>query len=184
MTPERISRAPGALFKRTSSVLRAYLDRTLSVLPAYLKFTSSVLQAYLERTSTAPPPHVPFGTLSFFDRYCISLYNCYRTVRHEKRGIALLLRAFLMPHCPVQRYSDGVCSLLFHLFFIICHPYIPLHLEEMIFILVHLEVDRPLIFGDAEGLLIAITQCLGGPWPYFPMRVFCTQLSVSCFLFV
>ena len=27
----------------------------------------------------------------------------------------------------------GVCSLLFHLFFIICHPYIPLHLEEMIF---------------------------------------------------
>ena len=41
-----------------------------------------------------------------------------------------------MPHCPVtvvQRYRDGVCSLLFHLFFIICHPYIPLHLEEMIF---------------------------------------------------
>ena len=41
-----------------------------------------------------------------------------------------------MPHCPVtvvQRYRDVVCSLLFHLFFIICHPYIPLHLEEMIF---------------------------------------------------
>ena len=38
-----------------------------------------------------------------------------------------------MPHCPVtvvQRYRDGVCSLLFHSFFIICHPYIPLHLEE------------------------------------------------------
>ena len=53
----------------------------------------------------------------------ISLYNCYRTVRHEKRGIAILLIAFLMPHCPVivvQRYRDGVCSLLF---FIICHPY-------------------------------------------------------------
>ena len=65
----------------------------------------------------------------------ISLYNCYRTVRQEKRGIAIyiLLIAFLMPHCPVtvvQRYRDGVCSLLFHLFF---HPYIPLHLEEMIF---------------------------------------------------
>ena len=61
----------------------------------------------------------------------ISLYNCYRTVRHEKRGIAILLIAFLMPHCPVtvvQRYRDGVCSLLFHLFFIVCHPYIPLHL--------------------------------------------------------
>ena len=38
-----------------------------------------------------------------------------------------------MPHCPVtvvQRYRDGVYSLLFYLF---CHPYIPLHLEEMIF---------------------------------------------------
>ena len=69
----------------------------------------------------------------------ISLYNCYRTVRHEKKGIAILLIAFLMPHCPVavvERYRDGVCSLLFHLLFIICHPYIPLHLEEMIFILV------------------------------------------------
>ena len=71
-----------------------------------------------------------------------SLYLCttviYRTVRQEKRGIAIyiLLIAFLLPHCPVtvvQRYRDGVCSLLFHLFFIICHPYIPLHLEEMIF---------------------------------------------------
>ena len=45
----------------------------------------------------------------------ISLYNCYRTVRHEKRGIAIILRiAFLMPHGPVtvvQRYRDGVCSL-------------------------------------------------------------------------
>ena len=66
----------------------------------------------------------------------ISLYNCYRTVRHEKRGIAIyiLLISFLMPHFPVtvvQRYRDGVCSLLFHLFFIICHPYIPL--QEMIF---------------------------------------------------
>ena len=46
----------------------------------------------------------------------ICLYNCYRTVRHEKRGIAtpsLHLIAFLVPHCPVtvvQRYRDGVCS--------------------------------------------------------------------------
>ena len=54
----------------------------------------------------------------------------------EERHSYILLIAFLMPHCPVtvvQRYRDGVCSLLFHLFFIICHPYIPLHLEEMIF---------------------------------------------------
>ena len=68
----------------------------------------------------------------------ISLYNCYRTVRHEKRYISgvAIYASLLMPHCPVtvvQRYRDGVCSLLFHLFFIICHPYIPLHLEEMIF---------------------------------------------------
>ena len=71
----------------------------------------------------------------------ISLYNCYRTVWHEKRYISGVASyaSLLMPHCPVtvvQRYRDGVCSLLFHLFFIICHPYIPLHLEEMIFILV------------------------------------------------
>ena len=64
----------------------------------------------------------------------ISLYNCYRTVRHEKRAIRSSYASLLMPHCPVtvaQRYRDGVCSLLFHLFFII-----PLHLEEMIVILV------------------------------------------------
>ena len=30
--------------------------------------------------------------------------------------------------------ASGLQSLLFHSFFIICHPYIPLHLEEMIFI--------------------------------------------------
>ena len=100
----------------------------------------------------------------------ISLYNCYRTVRHEKRGIAIHIYKYkksfllnegeyrdearetlsgvysyaslLMPHCPVtvvQRYRDGVCSLLFHLFFIICHPYIPLHLEEMIFLYLYME---------------------------------------------
>ena len=36
-----------------------------------------------------------------------------------------------MPHCPVtviQRYRDGVCSLLFPLIFIMCHSYIALHL--------------------------------------------------------
>ena len=46
--------------------------------------------------------------------------------------------SFLMPHCPVtvvQRYRDGVCSFLFHSFFIICHPYIPLHLEFILVIL-------------------------------------------------
>ena len=61
----------------------------------------------------------------------ISLYNCYRTVRHEKRYQEYSYASLLMPHCPVtvvQRYRDGVCSHLFHLFFITCHPYIPLHL--------------------------------------------------------
>ena len=75
----------------------------------------------------------------------ISLYNCYRTVRHEKRYQEYGYASLLMPHCPVtvvQRYRDGVCSLLFHLFFIIYHPYIPLHLE---FILV-----LP-IFGCADA---------------------------------
>ena len=60
----------------------------------------------------------------------------YIFVAREERHSYIFLIAFLMPHCPVtvvQRYRDGVCSLLFHLFFIICHPYIPLHLEEMIF---------------------------------------------------
>ena len=60
----------------------------------------------------------------------ISLYNCYRTVRHEKLYQEYIdsYASLLMPHCPVtvvQRYRDGVCSLLFHLFIIICHPYIP-----------------------------------------------------------
>ena len=64
----------------------------------------------------------------------ISLYNCYRTVRHEKHYQEYIdsYASLLLPHCPVtvvQRYRDGVCSLLFHLFFIICHPYIPLHLD-------------------------------------------------------
>ena len=66
----------------------------------------------------------------------ISLYNCYR---RETLSRVYSYASLLMPHCPVtvvQRYRDGICSLLFHLFFIICHPYIPLHLEEMIFILV------------------------------------------------
>ena len=56
----------------------------------------------------------------------ISLYNCYRTVRHEKRYqeyIAMPLFSCLTV-TVVQRYRDGVCSLLFHLFFIICHPFI------------------------------------------------------------
>ena len=41
-----------------------------------------------------------------------------------KEGVASYA-SLLMPHCPVtvvQRYRDGVCSLLFHLCFIICHP--------------------------------------------------------------
>ena len=48
----------------------------------------------------------------------ISLYNCYRTVRHEKRYIAIR-NSYASPVTVVQRYRDGVCSLLFHLFFII-----------------------------------------------------------------
>ena len=53
-------------------------------------------------------------------------------MRNAIRSILYSYASLLMPHCPVtvvQRYRDGVCSLLFYLFFIICHPYIPLHLE-------------------------------------------------------
>ena len=32
-----------------------------------------------------------------------------------------------------QRYSDGACNCLFPSFFMICHPYIPLHSRGMIF---------------------------------------------------
>ena len=39
-----------------------------------------------------------------------------------------------------QRCRDGVCNPLFASFLMICHPYIPLHFREMIFLLV------PLIF--------------------------------------
>ena len=45
-------------------------------------------------------------------------------MRNAKEGVASYA-SLLIPHCPVtvvQRYRDGVCSLLFHLFFIICHP--------------------------------------------------------------
>ena len=41
--------------------------------------------------------------------------------------------SLLMPHCPVtvvEIYRDGGMQ---PLVFIICQPYIPLHLEEMIF---------------------------------------------------
>ena len=40
----------------------------------------------------------------------ISLYNCYRRVRHEKRGIAILLIAFLMSHCPVTVVGMGYAA--------------------------------------------------------------------------
>ena len=42
-------------------------------------------------------------------------------------------------------------ELLFHLFFIICHPYIPLHFVDMIFILVY------------SGVGTAGAPCAGAP---------------------
>ena len=45
------------------------------------------------------------------------MYNCYRTVRHEKRGIATPDIAFLMPHCPVTVVQWGMqplVPLVFH----------------------------------------------------------------------
>ena len=47
----------------------------------------------------------------------LSLYNCYRTVRHEKHTLSGVYSyaSLLMPHCSVtvvQRYRDGVCPLV------------------------------------------------------------------------
>ena len=67
--------------------------------------------------------------------------------------------AFLMPHCPVtvvQRYRDGVCSLLFHLFFIICHPYIPL---EMIFYTFYTKLGDMCSFNFA-GAVVGLDKTL------------------------
>ena len=88
----------------------------------------------------------------------ISLYNCYRTVRHEKRyqEYNYSYASLLMPHCPVpvvQRYRDGVCSLLFHSSFIICHPYIPLHLEEILVILLFGCANAPFTIISSPRLL-------------------------------
>ena len=68
----------------------------------------------------------------------ISLYNCYRTVRHEKRYQEY--NYSYASHCPVtvvQRYMLGwgmqpLVPLVFHNLPSL-YPYIPLHLEEMIF---------------------------------------------------
>ena len=46
--------------------------------------------------------------------------------------------SIILPHCLVtvlQRYRDGVCSLLFPLFFIICQLPSPLHFGVMIFLI-------------------------------------------------
>ena len=116
----------------------------------------------------------------------ISLYNCYRTVRQEKRGIAIyiLLIAFLMPHCPVtvvQRYRDGVCSLLFHLFFIICHPYIPLHLEEMIFLYLYKKLHS-LFFSMYMTLFTAATLCYDDMPTCLAVRYPTQSLSEAVFI--
>ena len=61
----------------------------------------------------------------------ISLYNCYRIVRHEKRGI-YSYTPDSVSHASLSckdNYRGGVCSLLFHLF---CHPFICLlYIQEV-----------------------------------------------------
>ena len=89
--------------------------------------------------------------------------------------------ALLMPHCPVtvvQRYRDGVCSLLFHFFSIICHPYIPLHLEEMIFYTcIH---SLSIVYGRSLALAV---QCETMHGVYEFRRGFCT-LVLHCLVCV
>ena len=92
-----------------------------------------------------------------------------------------------MPHCPVtvvQRYRDGVCSLLFHLFFIICHPYIPLHL---IFILVSPIFDcakctiknNARIVGAKKEMLIPRYAAHGDRTRTAPLRPYATNLYAA-----
>ena len=73
-----------------------------------------------------------YGKRSWYIAHCPLYGRCPLFGVSAKRGSTVYSYAsLLMPHCPVtvvQRYRDGVCSLLFHSFFIICHPYIPLHL--------------------------------------------------------
>ena len=55
----------------------------------------------------------------------ISLYNCYRTVRHEKRYKEYIAMPLFSCLTVLQQLYKDIGILLFHLFFIICHPYIP-----------------------------------------------------------
>ena len=112
----------------------------------------------------------------------ISLYNCYRTVRHEKRYISGVAMPLFSCLTVVQRYRDGVCSLLFHLFFIICHPYIPLHLEEMIFILVSPIFDCAectINIGAKKEMLIPRYAARGDRTRTAPLRRYATKLCLS-----
>ena len=57
--------------------------------------------------------------------------------KQRKQVVAFLCEfAWMVRQYSKQRNRDGVCNHLFPLFFIICHPYFPLHLEQMIFTLV------------------------------------------------
>ena len=81
--------------------------------------------------------------------FVYTIYNCYRTVRHEKRGIAgypffssdSVSRASLSCNsCVYKDIGMGYAASCSTCFFIICHPYIPLHLEETIFYTCRIEV--------------------------------------------
>ena len=75
-----------------------------------------------------------------------------RNAIRSKEGVAMHLFSCLtvLYITVVQRYRDGVCSLVFHLFFIICDRYIPLH--DSVCIAVGSTVVRVGVSADVEAL--------------------------------
>ena len=124
-------------------------------------------------------------------------------MRNAKEGVASYA-SLLIPHCPVtvvQRYRDGVCSLLFHLFFIICHPHIPLLLVLPIFLLAECTIKTMLeyrcknemcvytcnscfLFHSLPSLLIHLPSLLVLVFPSLLVLVFCVHATPVSFFIV
>ena len=113
-------------------------------------------------------------------RPSVYLYNCYRT---EKRAIAtpssLLLTAFFMPHSPVNnctKISWWGMQPLVPLLFKICHPYIPLHLEEIL--VVYKRQPAAVLGGVCWNFPGSLTLCvLHVPLLTYVEIVLCTKIK-------
>ena len=121
-----------SLFWATNRLTHGFLQRyQIFPQPFSIPSSGSALGRYCKRLRVYPVSlQSPWVNLYAYP-IPISLYIqlLQDSEAREERHSYILLIVFLMRHCPVtvvQRYRDGVCSLLFHSFFIICHPYIPL----------------------------------------------------------